>query len=97
MSLEKIFSLEIKGVVDLSNIRISRHDLEWILDEVKQNSNIRFINWRENEDTLNANKSVKKQIQEKLVENLLKLGELVIELSECVLDEDFLICLTNKI
>lgn len=97
MVLEKIFEVVKNGIVDLSNTQITQRDLAWILDELKRNSNIRFINWRENEDVLNSNRAIKLEIQEKIIENLLKLDQLVIDLSGCELDEDFLKCLSDEI
>lgn len=84
-------------VKDLSTIQgLTKSDLKYIRDKVFENSSkVFFINWKSNE--VSISREFKAEIERKLVENILNSGELVIDLSECELDRDFLQILVDGI
>lgn len=99
MSLEDRFKQMINGVVDLSNLQINEIDIDSILNKVTLNSAVLLINWGTNGRSLleNKNKEMMNNIDKKLIGNLLKVNDLVMDLSEFEIENEFLKCLRKEI
>lgn len=99
LNVDEFFKSPTPSIIHFTNIQLTQSDLPLILNALHTHSNILFINWTaQNESILNATSpTLKSSIQKQLVLNLLlhsrnSTNELLVELSEFVefLDESFL-------
>lgn len=92
---------ESNPIIDLSDIKLDESDFNELVQElIKEHTHVIFINWKEhNKSILNEHPKLREEIQTILVRNLLNAtrSRLVIDLSECDLDVEYLECLKNAI
>ena len=87
-------------IKSFKGLTLSQNDLILINDFLKKKrySNVHFINWEEqNKNLIDENVELKSEINQQLVENMLRDNRLSIDLTKCQIDEDFLNCLANAL
>jgi len=80
--IKEILENKEERVKNFGDLELSKADIEWIRDELKNYPQIHRIKWAENEKILKENRDLKVEIEKQLINNRIKTSKFVIDLSD---------------
>ena len=80
--IKEILEKKEERVKNFGDLELSKADIEWIRDELKNYPQIHRIKWAENEKILKENRDLKVEIEKQLINNCIKTSQFVIDLSD---------------
>lgn len=80
--IKEILENNEEKVKNFGDLELSRADIEWIRDELKNYPQVHRIKWAENEKILKENKQLKVELEKELINNRIKTSQFMIDLSD---------------